>query len=55
MSTSIDDLKQTYIKTFEKDASYIHRDDLDELVQKLDDVLQSNADHEARIIELEKP
>lgn len=53
MSTSIDDLKQQYIKTFEKDMSYVHRDDLDELVQKMDDVLKSIADQEARIVALE--
>lgn len=55
MSTSIDDLKQQYIKTFDKNASYVHRDDLDLLVQKLDEVLKSIVDHEARIAALETP
>ena len=55
MSTSMDDLKQQYIKTFNNNGSYVHRDDIDLLVQKIDEVLKAIIDHETRIIELEKP
>ena len=53
--SNIDELKQQYIKTFDNNQSYIHRDDIDLLIQKIDEALKSIIDHETRITELEKP
>lgn len=52
---SLESLKEQYIKTFEREDSYVHRDDLDLLVQKIDEILKSIVDHETRITALENP
>lgn len=50
---SLEELKQQYIKTFEAEGSYIHRDDLDLLIETINETLTVITDHETRIKALE--
>ena len=53
MGLSIEELRQNYIKTFEKDDSYVHRDDLDELLKVINTLTLDNQDLKDRVTALE--
>lgn len=53
MATSIEDLKNQYIKSFTTESSYIHRDDLDELLKAIDTLIRDNQDLKDRVTALE--
>lgn len=52
--SSTDITKEELIKTFADEGSYIHRDDLDELIKKLIEVTAANLALEVRMTALEE-
>ena len=50
---SIDDLKTQYIKSFETEGSYIHRDDLDEVIRVINVLVKDNQEIKDRLTALE--